>query len=406
MANGLADGRGDGGRDRGERSRPEGVTRGRPGRPRHRRGTGERGRRRGPGTTTRGAPSAPEAEAGREADPPTPLAVARPTRSDDGYASVVGWPSRSNGTEGAPAPDERLSRTLRGSGVDPRRGRHGSGSTTRIRSPPGCCRRARGSTPRSRRCRPSPPRALLIGWCPELVRAQMLHRRHPADLPSFGWPVRSRVGVSRFDRRHFGSPRRTFAPRPPGLLLPRARRARCPARAQARVGLALGGEEGRAVVAAPRDGRQPRHGAPRPQRRAPLPRATRAHHQRPTRPPDRARPGLRAGRRNQGPWMFAEPAWHGPERRRRRGRLSRRGRDRQSLGDRRRGAARSVRPDRGPARHPPLSLARGGITWGARRGRRVGDDQPLSAAASAPPGRRSRRGRGPARAERRARPRW
>ena len=70
------------------------------------------------------------------------------------------------------------------------------------------------------------------------------YERRPADLPSFGWPVRLIIRVRRFYCRHPGCRRRTFAERLPRLLAPRARRTRRLGRAQARVGLALGGEAG------------------------------------------------------------------------------------------------------------------------------------------------------------------
>jgi transposase len=70
------------------------------------------------------------------------------------------------------------------------------------------------------------------------------YERHPADLPSFGQAVRLRVRVRRFYCHHPSCRRRTFAEPLPKLLQPRARRTRRLARAQGRVGLALGGEAG------------------------------------------------------------------------------------------------------------------------------------------------------------------
>ena len=104
------------------------------------------------------------------------------------------------------------------------------------------------------------------GRCPSCgVRSSAVHsrtERRPDDLPSCGWPVRLRVQVRRFCCHRPDCPRRTFTEQLPKLLAPRARRTRRLARAQARIGLALGGEEGRATAAASRDAHQPRHGAP------------------------------------------------------------------------------------------------------------------------------------------------
>ncbi len=68
--------------------------------------------------------------------------------------------------------------------------------------------------------------------------------RHPADLPSFGQAVRLRLRVRRFYCHGADCRRRTFAELLPALLQPRARRTRRLARAQSRIGLALGGEAG------------------------------------------------------------------------------------------------------------------------------------------------------------------
>ena len=86
------------------------------------------------------------------------------------------------------------------------------------------------------------------GRCPSCgVLSSAVHSRYerrPDDLPSFGQAVLLRLRIRRFYCRHPGCPRRTFAERLPRLLPPRARRTRRLARAQAKVGLALGGEAG------------------------------------------------------------------------------------------------------------------------------------------------------------------
>jgi hypothetical protein len=68
--------------------------------------------------------------------------------------------------------------------------------------------------------------------------------RHPADLPSFGEAVTLRLMVRRFYCHHPSCRRRTFVEPLPRLLPPRARRTGRLARAQAHVGLSLGGEAG------------------------------------------------------------------------------------------------------------------------------------------------------------------
>jgi transposase len=70
------------------------------------------------------------------------------------------------------------------------------------------------------------------------------HRRHPADLPSFGNAVRLNLSVRRFYCRNRACPRQTFAEPLAELLALRARRTRRLATAQGRVGVACGGEAG------------------------------------------------------------------------------------------------------------------------------------------------------------------
>lgn len=72
--------------------------------------------------------------------------------------------------------------------------------------------------------------------------------RRPADLPSFGQAVSLHLRVRRFYCRDPHCRRRTFAEALPRLLPARARRTRRLARAQARVGLALGGEAGARLI--------------------------------------------------------------------------------------------------------------------------------------------------------------
>ncbi len=84
--------------------------------------------------------------------------------------------------------------------------------------------------------------------CPDCgAFSTSIHSRydhHPADLPSFGQAVRLRLRVRRFYCQGAGCRRRTFAEPWPALLGPRSRRTRRLARAQSRIGLALGGEAG------------------------------------------------------------------------------------------------------------------------------------------------------------------
>ena len=100
------------------------------------------------------------------------------------------------------------------------------------------------------------PRAIRVvvhgrrdhGRCPECGRvSHAVHSRydrHPADLPVFGREARLSLRVRRFYCRTADCPRRTFTERLPGLLAPRGRRTRRLAKAQARIGVALGGEAG------------------------------------------------------------------------------------------------------------------------------------------------------------------
>ena len=90
------------------------------------------------------------------------------------------------------------------------------------------------------------------GRCPSCgVLSSAVHSRYdrrPDDLPSLGQAVRLCIQVRRFYCRHPDCRRRTFAEGLPRLLAPRARRTRRLAQAQARIGLALGGEAGARLV--------------------------------------------------------------------------------------------------------------------------------------------------------------
>ena len=70
------------------------------------------------------------------------------------------------------------------------------------------------------------------------------YRRKPADLPALGRRVGVSLQVRRFYCRNAKCARRTFAERLPKLVAPHARRTRRLAAAQARVGVALGGNAG------------------------------------------------------------------------------------------------------------------------------------------------------------------
>src|SRR5215213_6269001 len=84
------------------------------------------------------------------------------------------------------------------------------------------------------------------GRCPDCGRASRAvhsrYRRRPADLPSLGRAVRVDLRLRRFYCRNAACTRRTFAERLPELIRPHARRPSRLAQAQARVGVALGGE--------------------------------------------------------------------------------------------------------------------------------------------------------------------
>lgn len=86
------------------------------------------------------------------------------------------------------------------------------------------------------------------GRCPACgTSSSAVHSRYdrrPADLPSLGQAVTLRLRLRRFYCQHPRCRRRIFAEAFPRLLPSRARRTRRLARAQARVGLALGGEAG------------------------------------------------------------------------------------------------------------------------------------------------------------------
>src|SRR4051795_5883987 len=84
------------------------------------------------------------------------------------------------------------------------------------------------------------------GRCPGCGQASRAvhsrYRRRPADLPSLGRAVRLDLRLRRFYCRNAACTRRTFAERLPELIRPHARRTGRLAQAQARVGVALGGE--------------------------------------------------------------------------------------------------------------------------------------------------------------------
>ena len=75
------------------------------------------------------------------------------------------------------------------------------------------------------------------------------YRRRPADLPASGKAVRLPLEVRRFYCRGPACPRRTFAERFPKLLARHAQRTRRLADAQARTGLALGGQPAARLLA-------------------------------------------------------------------------------------------------------------------------------------------------------------
>jgi transposase len=84
------------------------------------------------------------------------------------------------------------------------------------------------------------------GRCPNCGHASRAvhsrYRRRPADLPALGRAVRLDLRLRRFYCRNAACTRRTFAERLPELIRPHARRTGRLAEAQARVGVALGGE--------------------------------------------------------------------------------------------------------------------------------------------------------------------
>jgi len=75
------------------------------------------------------------------------------------------------------------------------------------------------------------------------------YRRRPADLPASGKAVRLHLEVRRFYCRNPACPRKTFAERFPTLLARHAQRTRRLAEAQARTGLALGGQPAARLLA-------------------------------------------------------------------------------------------------------------------------------------------------------------
>jgi len=84
--------------------------------------------------------------------------------------------------------------------------------------------------------------------CPDCGRASRSvhsrYRRQPADLPSLGRATHACLRVRRFYCRNTTCKRRTFAEQLPELVAPHARRTRRLGTAQAKVGVALGGEAG------------------------------------------------------------------------------------------------------------------------------------------------------------------
>ena len=84
------------------------------------------------------------------------------------------------------------------------------------------------------------------GCCPDCGCASRAvhsrYRRHPADLPLIGRRVQVRLRVRRFYCRNAECARRTFAERLPELVAPHVRRTDRLAKAQGRVGAALGAE--------------------------------------------------------------------------------------------------------------------------------------------------------------------
>jgi transposase len=91
------------------------------------------------------------------------------------------------------------------------------------------------------------------GRCPDCGRTSRAvhsrYRRRPADLPSLGRAVRIELWVRRFYCRDARCTRRTFAEPLPELLVPHARRTRRLAEAQARLGVALSGNEAAHLLA-------------------------------------------------------------------------------------------------------------------------------------------------------------
>jgi transposase len=75
------------------------------------------------------------------------------------------------------------------------------------------------------------------------------YARQPADLPSFGREVRLQVRVRRFYCRNPVCLKQTFVESLPRLLRPYARRTQRLAKAQGRIGIALGGEPGAKLLA-------------------------------------------------------------------------------------------------------------------------------------------------------------
>src|SRR3982750_3038256 len=84
------------------------------------------------------------------------------------------------------------------------------------------------------------------GRCPDCGQASRAvhsrYRRRPADLPALGRAVRVDLRLRRFYCRNAACTRHTFAERLPELIRSHARRTCRLAQAQARVGVALGGE--------------------------------------------------------------------------------------------------------------------------------------------------------------------
>lgn len=93
---------------------------------------------------------------------------------------------------------------------------------------------------------------MMASACPDCGvvsnRRNSFYRRHPMDLPCFGYEVRLNLSVQRFFCDNDACPRVTFAERFPGLLAYRARRTERLRRQQVAVAFELSGECGRRIL--------------------------------------------------------------------------------------------------------------------------------------------------------------